>query len=168
MRTWTKIDKWRLARLKCQIRTMLRRLFYANSCRDTKVQKEFGGTVERTVVIYVQLVFCQTIFVLLMFWFVRACKCLHSEHLFLFALPFFCLFLPRHIHFVCIHIFIYIFLYVFLFYYFFFVSTHPNFLARAELFCCIFFVICNNCQQAVLIKMETVQRALSVTDSVVS
>lgn len=45
MRTWTKIDKWRLARLKCQIRTMLRRLFYANSCRDAKVQKEFGGTV---------------------------------------------------------------------------------------------------------------------------
>lgn len=25
---------------------MLRRLFYANSCRAAKVQKEFGGTVE--------------------------------------------------------------------------------------------------------------------------
>lgn len=42
MRTWTKIDKWRLARLKCQIRTLLRRLFYANICRAAKVQKEFG------------------------------------------------------------------------------------------------------------------------------
>lgn len=108
MRTWTKIDKWRLARLKCQIRTMLRRLFYANSCRDTKVQKEFGGTVERTVVIYVQLVFCQTIFVLLMFWFVRACKCLHSEHLFLFALPFF-VFSCHVIYILYVYIYLYIF-----------------------------------------------------------
>lgn len=141
MRTWTKIDKWRLARLKCQIRTMLRRLFYANSCRDTKVQKEFGGTVERTVVIYVQLVFCQTIFVLLMFWFVRACKCLHSEHLFLFALPFFCLFLPRHIHFVCIHIFIYIFLYVFLFYFFFFLFRLTRIFLLARNFFVAFFLL---------------------------
>lgn len=141
MRTWTKIDKWRLARLKCQIRTMLPRLFYANSCRDTKVQKEFGGTVERTVVIYVQLVFCQIIFVLLMFWFVRACKCLHSEHLFLFALPFFCLFLPRHIHFVCIHIFIYIFLYVFLFYFFFFLFRLTRIFLLARNFFVAFFLL---------------------------
>lgn len=139
MRTWTKIDKWRLARLKCQIRTMLRRLFYANSCRDTKVQKEFGGTVERTVVIYVQLVFCQTIFVLLMFWFVRACKCLHSEHLFLFTLPFFLSF-PATSYTFCMYTYIYIYIFVCIsVLFFFFVSTHPNFLARAELFCCIFF-----------------------------
>lgn len=39
--------------------------------------------------------------------------------------------LPLHIHFVCIHIFIYIFVCIFCF---FFVSAHPNFLARAELF----------------------------------
>lgn len=139
MRTWTKIDKWRLARLKCQIRTMLRRLFYANSCRDTKVQKEFGGTVERTVVIYVQLVFCQTIFVLLMFWFVRACKCLHSEHLFLFALPFFCLFLPRHIHFVCIHLFIYIYFCMYFCFIFFFCFDSPDFSCSRGTFLLHFF-----------------------------
>lgn len=69
----------------------------------------------------------------------------------------------------CMYTYIYIYIFVCIsVLFFFFVSTHPNFLARAELFCCIFFVICNNCQQAVLIKMETVQRALSVTDSVVS
>lgn len=140
MRTWTKIDKWRLARLKCQIRTMLRRLFYANSCRDTKVQKEFGGTVERTVVIYVQLVFCQTIFVLLMFWFVRACKCLHSEHLFLFALPFFLSF-PATSYTFCMYtfIYIYIFLYVFLFYFFFFCFDSPEFSCSRGTFLLHFF-----------------------------
>lgn len=30
MRTFTKIDKWRLARLKCQIRILLPRLFMKN------------------------------------------------------------------------------------------------------------------------------------------
>lgn len=132
MRTWTKIDKWRLARLKCQIRTMLRRLFYANSCRDTKVQKEFGGTVERTVVIYVQLDFCQTIFVLLMFWFVRACKCLHSEHLFLFALPFFLSF-PATSYTFCMYTYIYIYIFVcisVLFFFFLFRLTRFFLLAR--------------------------------------
>lgn len=42
------------------------------------------------------------------------------------------------------------------------------FCSTVEFSCCSPCYFCNNCQQAVLIKMETVQRALSVTDSVVS
>lgn len=176
MRTWTKIDKWRLARLKCQIRTMLRRLFYANSCRAAKVQKEFGGTVEYSgtksggirAVGFLPNNFCCDfffVFVLLMFWFVRACKCLHSEHLFLYALPFF---LSSPAPSYTFGMYTYIYIYFCMYFLPFFVAAHPNFLVRAALFFLEFFVICNNCQQAVLIKMETVQRALSVTDSVVS
>lgn len=95
----------------------------------------------------------------------RACKCLHSEHLFLYALPFF---LSSPAPSYTFGMYTYIYIYFCMYFLPFFVAAHPNFLVRAALFFLEFFVICNNCQQAVLIKMETVQRALSVTDSVVS
>lgn len=142
MRTWTKIDKWRLARLKCQIRTLLRRLFYANICRAAKVQKEFGQSgsawaereVEgRRVVGFLPNNFrASFFFVLLMFWFVRACKCLHSEHLFLCALAVSFFFLsfpvPLHIHTFGMYICIFLYMYVSAVFSFFF-AAQSNFLA---------------------------------------
>lgn len=146
---------------------MLRRLFYANSCRDAKVQKEFGGTVEYSetnsgairAVGFLPNNF-RSVDVLI-------CACVQMFALRAFVslrIAIFLSFLATSYTFgMYTYIYIYIFVCIFCF---FFVSAHPNFLARAELFFLNFFVICNNCQQAVLIKMETVQRALSVTDSV--
>lgn len=146
---------------------MLRRLFYANSCRDAKVQKEFGGTVEYSetnsgairAVGFLPNNF-RSVDVLI-------CACVQMFALRAFVslrIAIFCLLASSYTFGMYTYIYIYIFVCIFCFFCF---GTSEFSCSRGTFFV-NFFVICNNCQQAVLIKMETVQRALSVTDSVVS